>query len=142
MDITLIGNTALRAAIRRNLVSFPSQIPSFMRRRTGEAQERIVQLYFIRGWSIKTICARYELSKAMAQKLLNDWKIRAISAGYIQSINPEALDALAANFNAHRPDAPPPQVTPEPVLAGATYDWTLIPPPEGSPAIRERLLGY
>ena len=94
MNISLIGNSALRCAIQQNLVSFPSQVPAFLNRPT-DSQERIAQLYFARGWAVKTICERYSLSKAMVQKLLSEWRIRAIAAGYIQDINPEDLQALA-----------------------------------------------
>jgi hypothetical protein len=95
MDIALMGNTLLRSAIRQNLVSFPSQIPTLMRRQGGDVPERVVQLYFLRGWSVRNICERYRLNKAMVQKLLSEWRIRAVSAGYIQGIHPESLEALA-----------------------------------------------
>ena len=94
MDLALVGNTALRAAIRRNLVSFPSQIPPFMKR--GETQERIVQLYFVRGWRMKLIGERYGLSKSAVRKLLSEWRVRAIAAGYIQDIHPDVLLELAS----------------------------------------------
>jgi hypothetical protein len=97
MDLALVGNTTLRAAIRRNLVTFPSQIPPFMKR--GETQERIVQLYFVRGWRMKMIGERYGLSKSAVRKLLSEWRIRAIAAGYIQDIHPDVLVALASVEN-------------------------------------------
>jgi hypothetical protein len=94
MNLALIGNTMLRAAIQRNLVSFPSQIPAFTK--GGEEQKRIVQLYFVLGWPTKAICDRYGLTKSAVRTLLSDWKIRAVAAGYIQDIHPEFLSALAA----------------------------------------------
>jgi len=94
MNISLIGNSALRIAIQRNLVSFPSQIPAFMKRPGDDTQQRIAHLYFSRGWQIRNICARYGLSKAMVQRLVSEWRIRAIGAGYIQDIHPEDLDVL------------------------------------------------
>jgi len=94
MTLALLGNTMLRTAITRNLVSFPAQIRPFMKRSCGDVQERIVQLYFVRGWSVRNICGRYGLSKAMAHKLLAEWRIRAIDAGYIQEIEPGTLAAL------------------------------------------------
>ena len=93
MDISLIGNSALRLAVQRNLVSFPSQVPAFMNR-PGHNQERIAQLYFAGGWTVRSLCERYCLSKAMVQKLLSEWRIRAVAAGYIQDIHPEDLDIL------------------------------------------------
>jgi hypothetical protein len=94
MNISLIGNSALRIAIQRNLVSFPSQIPAFMKRPGDDTQQRIAHLYFSRGWQIRNICARYGLSKATVQRLVSEWRIRAIGAGYIQDIHPEDLDVL------------------------------------------------
>ena len=95
MDIALMGNTLLRLAIRQNLVTFPSQVPALMRSRNADTLERVVQLYFLRGWSVRNICARYRLSKAMVQKLLSEWRMRAVAAGYIQDIDPETLATLA-----------------------------------------------
>ena len=94
MTLALLGNTLLRTAITRNLVSFPAQIQPFMKRASGDLQERIVMLYFVRGWSVRMICERYDLSKAMAHKLLAEWRIRAIESGYIQEITPGGLEAL------------------------------------------------
>ena len=97
MTLALLGNTLLRTAITRNLVSFPAQIQPFMKRNSGDLQERIVQLYFVRGWSVRNICMRYGLSKAMAHKLLAEWRIRAVESGYIQEIEPGNLAALEQN---------------------------------------------
>src|ERR1700688_2393423 len=94
MDISLIGNSALRVAIQRNLVSFPSQIPAIVKRPEDDTQQRIAHLYFSRGWPIRNICARYGLSKPMVQRLVSEWRIRAVAAGFIQDIHPEDLDAL------------------------------------------------
>jgi transposase-like protein len=101
MTLALLGNTLLRIAITRNLVSFPAQIRPFMRRNSGDLQERIVQLYFVRGWSVRSICDRYGLSKAMAHKLLAEWRIRAVESGYIQEIEPGILAALETNAEAN-----------------------------------------
>lgn len=94
MDISLISNSALRVAIQRNLVSFPSQIPPLMKRPGGDSQDRMARLYFVLGWTVRSLCERYCLSKAMVQKLLSEWRVRAVAAGYIQDIHPEELDAL------------------------------------------------
>jgi transposase-like protein len=94
MTLALLGNTLMRTAITKNLVSFPAQIRPFMRRGSGDLQERIVQLYFVRGWSVRRICDRYGLSKAMAHKILAEWRIRAVESGYIQEIEPGKLVGL------------------------------------------------
>jgi transposase-like protein len=100
--LPLLGNTLLRIAITRNLVSFPAQICSFMRRVPGDLQERIVQLYFVRGWSVRAICERYGLSKAMAHKLIAEWRVRAVESGCIQEIEPGTLDALVQEASQER----------------------------------------
>ena len=94
MNISLIGNSALRIAIQRNLVSFPSQIPGFTKRPGDDTLQRVAHLYFGRGWPVRDICARYGLSKTMAQRLISEWRIRAVGSGYIQAIHPEDLDVL------------------------------------------------
>jgi len=43
---------------------------------------------------MRNICARYGLGKAMVQRLVSEWRIRAVGAGYIQDIHPEDLDLL------------------------------------------------
>lgn len=94
MTLALLGNTLLRTAITRNLVTFPAQIQPFMKRTVGDLQERIVQLYFVRGWSVRNICDRYGMSKAMVHKMLAEWRIRAVESGYIQEIEPDCLSVL------------------------------------------------
>lgn len=100
MTLALLGNTLLRTAITRNLVTFPAQIQPFMKRTAGDLPERIVQLYFLRGWSVRNICDRYGMSKAMVHKVLAEWRIRAVESGYIQEIEPNCLAALGPEINA------------------------------------------
>jgi hypothetical protein len=99
MTLALLGNTLLRTAITRNLVTFPAQIQPFMKRTAGDLPERIVQLYFVRGWSVRNICERYGMSKAMVHKVLAEWRIRAVESGYIQEIEPNCLAALEPEMN-------------------------------------------
>jgi transposase-like protein len=105
MTLALLGNTLLRTAITSNIVSFPAQIRPFTRRGSGDLQERVVQLFFVRGWPVRNICDRYGISKAMAHKLLAEWRIRAIESGHIQEIEPGALDRLLKETNAREPGA-------------------------------------
>jgi len=79
----------LRDAIRRNQVSFPSQIPVFSRHTRPDLQRKLVQLYFVSGWSAPQIRARYELGAQRFQQVLSTWKNRAIQLGYIQVIPPD-----------------------------------------------------
>jgi len=94
VNLALVGNNTLRSAIQRNLVSFPSQIPAFTK--GGDTHERIVQLYFVRHWPTRAICDRYGIGRSTVRKLLSEWKVRAVSAGYIQDVDPEALTVLAS----------------------------------------------
>jgi transposase-like protein len=76
----------LREALRENLVSFPSQVPTFSNRDRPDVQRKVVQLYFILGWSSEKIAPRYGLSCTRVQQILNAWMSRAMELGYIQSI--------------------------------------------------------
>jgi hypothetical protein len=110
MNVALIGNSVLRYASRRNLVSLPSQIPTLVKHE--QLQERVVLLYFVRGRQCRAICKRYRLSKSTVQKLILEWKIRAVAAGYIQEIDQEALARITSQehvdqsgFEQSEPDA-------------------------------------
>lgn len=141
MDIALMGNTLLRLAIRENLVSFPSQVPALLRRGRAETMERVVQLYFLRGWSVRNICARYKLSKAGVQKLLSEWRVRAIAAGYIQGIDPDALEIMARQYeerarNENAEDSgDSDEIAEELVLDSGGSVWAPAPPAHGDRAL-------
>ena len=94
MTLTFLRNALLRTAITLNLVSFPSQIRPFSKRTVADLQVRIVQLYFIHGWSVGSICGRYDLPAYTVHKLLAQWRTRAIESGYIQEIEPGILAAI------------------------------------------------
>jgi hypothetical protein len=125
MKLALLGNTLLRTAITRNLVTFPAQIQPFMRRTAGDLPERIVQLYFVRGWSVRNICERYGMSKAMIHKLLAEWRIRAVESGYIQEVEPDCLAALDPEIKA---------VPPREEKRNHTSEWVSSPHPISEPA--------
>jgi hypothetical protein len=86
-NLTLFGNQLLRTAIRENRVSFPAQMPVFAKQREGEVQWRIAHLYFVRGWSMADLAARFSLNKEMTRRTIDSWRVRAISSGYIQEID-------------------------------------------------------
>ena len=115
MTLALVGNTLLRTAITRNLVTFPAQIRPFMKRTNGDLQERIVQLYFVRGWTVRSICERYGMSKAMVHKLLAEWRVRAVESGYIQEIEPGCLAVLQPEINGASRDARTERAIPVPL---------------------------
>ena len=78
----------LREAIRANWVSFPSQVPAFPTHYRPDVQQKIVQLYFVLGWSCKGIASRYGHTHQWVRQVLNTWKRRAADMGYIQPIPP------------------------------------------------------
>jgi hypothetical protein len=89
----------LRAAIWKHQVSFPSQIPTFSKHTRPDVQRKLVQLYFVCGWSGPKIRARYDLSAQRFQQILSTWKRRAVELGFIQTIPPDQ----ALSFGPVRP---------------------------------------
>lgn len=85
----------LREAVRDNQVSFPSQIPTFSKHTRPDLQRKLVQLYFICGWSGPKIRARYRLGAQRFQQILSTWKRRAVELGYIQTIPPDQSVAFS-----------------------------------------------
>ena len=90
--LALFGNKVLRSAVRHNRVSFPAQAPVFVKQQAGEVQARIAHLYFICGWTVRDLAARCSMNSEMTRKTLNDWRVRAISSGYIQEIEPDGTE--------------------------------------------------
>jgi hypothetical protein len=93
-QVDLLSLSNLRAAIRGNRVSFPSQVPIFAKHDRPDLQRQMVQLYFVFGWNCDAIANRYGLIRQRVQQILNTWKRRAAQTGYIQHIpEPEQLAA-------------------------------------------------
>jgi hypothetical protein len=78
----------LRLKIRRNRASFPSQVPTFLKHDRPDLQRKLVQLYFLFGWSCNKIARRHGILRQRVQQILSTWKRRAIQMGYIQDIPP------------------------------------------------------
>lgn len=87
----------LRAEIRANRVSFPSQVPIFSKHDRPDLQRQMVQLYFVLGWNCDAIGDRYGLIRQRVQQILNTWKRRAAQTGYIQHI-PSADNAVENRY--------------------------------------------
>jgi hypothetical protein len=81
----------LRLKIRRNRASFPSQVPTFPKHDRPDLQRKLVQLYFLFGWSCNKIAVRHGILRQRVQQILSTWKRRAIQMGYIQEIPPMPL---------------------------------------------------
>lgn len=78
----------LREAIHANRISFPSQVPVFSKHDRPDLQRKVVQLYFVLGWSCTDIARRHGVLRQRVQQILNTWKQRAAQTGYIQHIPP------------------------------------------------------
>jgi len=89
MKIDELTNTALRSAIWKNQVSFPAQVPIFHKQTRPDLQWRLVELFFIHGWSFRKLGKRYSLTPQRIIQIVNAWKIRAISLGLVQDIPAE-----------------------------------------------------
>jgi hypothetical protein len=87
------GSVVLRRAIRSNIVSFPSQIPVFLKQSDAGAQWRAVLLFFVRGWSSPRIAERFQVPTHRVWQILEDWSVRAWELGYVRVLDPEAFAA-------------------------------------------------
>ena len=102
MNLSGIGNRALKSAVRRNLVSFPAQAPVFARQSRQDIQWRVALLYFVRGWSFTAIARRYRLSQERVGQIARDWRTASIKAGYIQEIPLDPSGAGTPNSGVNR----------------------------------------
>jgi len=84
-----LENRVLRQAVQENLVSFPSQVPVFEKQSRPDLQQKIVILYFVRGWTMDDIATRYGLGRQRMGQILTAWRTRAVKEGYIQAVEPE-----------------------------------------------------
>jgi hypothetical protein len=87
------GNSILRRAIRQNIVSFPSQIPVFLKDPPADMQWRVVSLFFVCGWNSVSIATRFHVPRHRIWQIVHDWCIRALALGYVEVIDPEAFSA-------------------------------------------------
>lgn len=82
----------LQEAIRANQVSFPSQVPVFIKHAAGKLQCHVVLLYFVLGWSCDKIAKRYHVTRQHIWQIVSEWRRHAVALGYLQVIPPpEAL---------------------------------------------------
>jgi len=78
----------LQEAIRANQVSFPSQIPVFVKHASGKLQCHVVLLYFVLGWSCDKIAKRYSCTRQHIWQIVSEWRRHAVALGYLQVIPP------------------------------------------------------
>jgi hypothetical protein len=85
------GNRVVRAGIRNNLITFPSEVPVFKKTTRPDLQAKIAVLYFIRGWSTSQIGERYGIGRQRVAQIVTKWRVRAVRHGYVQLINEATL---------------------------------------------------
>ncbi len=85
------GNRVLRAGIRNNLVTFPSEVSVFKKTTRPDLQAKIAVLYFVRGWSTARIGERYRIGRQRVAQIVTKWRIRAVCHGYVQLITEATL---------------------------------------------------
>jgi len=85
-SLEAIGINHLRREIRANRVTFPAQVPVFVKHDRPDLQRKVVQLYFLSGWSTYRIATRYNMAAQRVHQVITTWKQRAIQMGYIQEI--------------------------------------------------------
>lgn len=112
-DLAMCGSALLRAALRRNLVSFPAQVPALTRSSSRHLEQKVAMLYFVNGWTVTRIGQRYGMPKKLVQNLIADWRIRAVAAGLIQEVDAEGLAELVATFDPRNGQSPETQVETE-----------------------------
>jgi hypothetical protein len=85
----------LQEAIRNNQVTFPSQVPVFIKHSQGKQQCHMVLLYFVLGWSCDRIAKRYDVTRQHIWQIVSEWRRHAVDLGYLQVIPPpEVLSPL------------------------------------------------
>lgn len=104
--------SSLRNAIQANRIHFPEPVPVFAREFRPDIQWRLVELYFIRGWSARSLAERYGVTTRRVQQSLLHWAGRAAESGYLQEIPAENLTNLQPL--SVRPAAPVPAPMPMP----------------------------
>jgi two-component system KDP operon response regulator KdpE len=80
---------SLRKAIEANRINFPVPVPIFPSQFRPDLQWRLVELYFVRGWSSRQLAERYGLTARRIQQSLQHWADYAVARGYLQEIPPE-----------------------------------------------------
>ena len=102
-----ISLQALRKAIRANEVVFPLPVPIFACQHRPDIQWRLVELYFVHGWSCAQLGERYEVTDRRIQQLIQRWVSRAKAVGYLQVIpaaDSELEVAAAAGVDGFAPE--------------------------------------
>jgi hypothetical protein len=100
MNVAELAIDTLRDAVHNNFVSFPAQVPAFPKLARADLQCKLVQLYFLRGWSSESIGKRYGITRERVRQILTQWKARAVFLGLIQYIPPVESSVVPAEATA------------------------------------------
>jgi hypothetical protein len=95
-----LDNKVLQQAVRENLVSFPAQVPVFVKQSRPDLQPKLAALYFVHMWTMDKVARRYGMKRSRVGQILDAWRTRAVKEGHIQSIVPEALCSSRRGWNA------------------------------------------
>jgi hypothetical protein len=79
----------VRTAIHANQITFPVPVPVFPCQQKADVQWRLVELYFVRGWTPAKLAERYRISSTRVRQSLRSWVRRATALGYLQPIPSE-----------------------------------------------------
>ena len=94
----------LRQAVRDNRVVFPAPVPVFARQYRADVQRRLVELYFVQGWSFYQLGGRYRITAGRVRQTIRRWVEHAMALNYLQSIATED-PSVAAKLTAGEPVA-------------------------------------
>jgi len=92
----------LRQAVQENRVAFPAPVPVFAHEYRADVQRRLVELYFIRGWSFCRLGGRYKVTAGRVRQTIRRWVEHATALNYLQSIAAEDA-CLPARQTAGKP---------------------------------------
>ena len=87
VNISELSLDCLRRLVRKNQISFPSQVPVFSHVPKPNVQWRLVTLFFIHNWPCTSLGARYGLSIGYVREIISIWVQRAASLGYLEEIS-------------------------------------------------------
>ena len=109
----------LQEAIRTNQVTFPAQVPVFIKHSPGKQQCHVVLLYFVLGWSCDRIAKRYNVTRQHIWQIVSEWRRHAVALGYLQVIPPPEVLAPLRAVSVPSPVFAPRVPKPQPVHADA-----------------------
>jgi len=93
--VTKMTLSRLRQEVRENRIAFPAPVPIFAHQHRADVQWRLVELYFVRGWSFSRLSLRYNVTPGRARQTIRRWVERACALHYLQRIAAEGEGVAA-----------------------------------------------